>query len=59
MLYYVPDLDRKATNLAFFCDLQLHGVLIKRSARGTQLRISHLQDMYILLCSQPNALFHC
>ena len=25
MLYYVPDLDRKAPNLAFFRDLQLHG----------------------------------
>ena len=39
MLYYVPDLDRKATNLAFFRDLQLHRVLIKRSTRGTQLWI--------------------
>ena len=37
MLYYVPDLDRKAPNLAFFRDLQLHGLLIKRSTRGTQL----------------------
>ena len=54
MLNFFPNFDRKATNLAFFCDLQLHGVLIKLSARGTQLRISHLR--YTLLCSQPNVL---